>query len=219
LLENAWDVAKGSARAVKDTIVAVQPYTNVFTVIPALAHDGHDAYTTYQEQGLLEAFNQNFNPGYAFLVSVHLCLTAESAEQRGYACTGAVRDAAILATAGAAACRPTIAFGKSRRIPNLADETGELNPGGMLGATGAQTTSITLRQGRGYRVDVENPAPGRRPGQLHLQDSRGGKYLYDFEANEFVGLPRSLAKKIAADPGVDRAINQARRILNVSEGS
>jgi hypothetical protein len=45
---------------------------------------------------------------------------------------------------------------------------------------------------------VENPAPGVPPGQLHPQDTAGGKYLFDFDAGEFAGLPRSLQKRIAA---------------------
>jgi hypothetical protein len=97
----------------------------------------------------------------------------------------------------------------------LADERGEFNPGAMLGARGTQTTSTTLGRGRGYRIDIENPAPGARPGQLHLQDEAGGKYLYDFDANEFAGLPRSLAKQIANDPTVARAIAKGRTYLGL----
>jgi Pretoxin HINT domain len=78
---------------------------------------------------------------------------------------------------------------------------------GMLGENGTQVTSKTLTPGnRGYRIDVENPAPGVRPGQLHLQDAAGGKYLYNFETGEFEGIPNSLAKAIANDPAVARAI-------------
>lgn len=90
------------------------------------------------------------------------------------------------------------------------------NTCGMLGAHGTQVTSRTLTPGnRPYRIDVENPAPGRRPGQLHLQDDAGGKYLYDFDANAFVGLPRSLQRQIANDPAVARAIAAGRRYLGM----
>jgi hypothetical protein len=86
----------------------------------------------------------------------------------------------------------------------------------ILGEGGTQTTSTTLLRdtGQGYRIDVENPAPGVRPGQLHLQTD-DGKYLYDFETNEFEGLPRSLQKEIADNPAVARAIAKARVYLNV----
>lgn len=45
----------------------------------------------------------------------------------------------------------------------------------MIGEDGTQVTSRTLRQTEIFRIDVENPAPGVRPGQLHLQD--GGQQV------------------------------------------
>lgn len=85
----------------------------------------------------------------------------------------------------------------------------------LLGARGTQVTSKTLLQREKYRVDVENPAPGSRPGQLHLQDDAGGKYLYDFEAGQFPGLPKSLAKQVGKDPNIGRAIGTGRRYLGL----
>src|SRR5207248_484160 len=67
--------------------------------------------------------------------------------------------------------------------------------------------------------DVENPAPGTRPGQLHLQDVAGNKYLYDFEAGSFKGLPRSIADKIADDPVAKRAIVTGKRYLGLDGDS
>jgi hypothetical protein len=58
-------------------------------------------------------------------------------------------------------------------------------------------------------------APGVRSRRLHLQDSSGNKYLYDFQTNEFAGLPKTLAKKVLNDPGVARAIAKAKAYLNV----
>lgn len=109
----------------------------------------------------------------------------------------------------------TEAGGYSRLRAMLRDERGGYDPSIKLGTGGTQTTSTTLGRGRGYRIDVENPAPGVRPGQLHLQDSAGGKYLYDFEAEEFSGLPRSLAKQIAGDPTVARSIAKGRTYLGL----
>jgi hypothetical protein len=88
----------------------------------------------------------------------------------------------------------------------------------MLGEGGTQVTSQTLLQTDEFHIDVENPAPGVRPGQLHLQDYNGNKYLYDFETGQFDGLPRSLQKQIANNPAVARAINQGGRVLGVSGG-
>jgi hypothetical protein len=104
------------------------------------------------------------------------------------------------------------------RAIDLADETGSIGPdGGMLGEGGTQVTSRTLLRdtGQGFRIDVENPAPGVRPGQLHLQDAAGGKYLFNFGTNQFEGLPPGLARQIADDPQVASAIARARAYLNV----
>lgn len=95
------------------------------------------------------------------------------------------------------------------------DEVLVHNTCGMLGAGGTQVTSKTLANRPGYRIDVENPAPGVRPGQLHLQDSAGGKYLYDFEAGQWTRLPRSIQRQIADDPAVARAIATGRRYLGL----
>jgi hypothetical protein len=89
----------------------------------------------------------------------------------------------------------------------------------ILGEGGVQVTSRTLLRdtGQGFRIDVENPAPGVRPGQLHLQDIGGGKYLYDFQTNQFEGLPPGLARRVADDPQVAAAIAKARDYLNVPQ--
>jgi filamentous hemagglutinin len=92
----------------------------------------------------------------------------------------------------------------------------------MLGGGGTQTTSTTLLQdtGQGYRIDVENPAPGARPGQLHLQVG-GNKYIYDFETGTWSPTPGSVplsnrtAAQIASNPNVATAIQKGARYLNV----
>lgn len=89
----------------------------------------------------------------------------------------------------------------------------------MIGERGTQVTSRTLLRTETFRIDVENPAPGTRPGHLHLQDDAGNKYLYNFEADEFEGLPRSLAKTILKDPAATRAIATGKRYLGLDGGS
>jgi hypothetical protein len=89
------------------------------------------------------------------------------------------------------------------------------NCGGMLGEGGPQFTSKTLTTRPGYRIDVENPNPGGRPGQLHLQ-AGSAKYLYDFDAGVWVGLPRNLQRVVASDPAVARAIVRARQYLGLN---
>ncbi len=82
-----------------------------------------------------------------------------------------------------------------------------------IGEFGPSIVSRTVGKGKGWRIDVENPAPGVRDGQMHLQDYSGGKWQYDFGAGEFSGVPRSLAKTLAGDPAAQRAINQGLRYL------
>jgi len=77
--------------------------------------------------------------------------------------------------------------------------------GTMVGANGTQITSSTVWRGpSGMRIDVENPNPGGRPGQMHLQIQVNGmkssdapKYQYNFETGQFDGLPKNLQKELA----------------------
>jgi hypothetical protein len=81
--------------------------------------------------------------------------------------------------------------------------------GVMIGSAGVRVTSRTLRKGKGWRLDLENPNPGQRPGQLHLQDYAGGKWLYDFGSGRFVGLPRRLEQEVMSDPRFRTALLRA----------
>lgn len=61
--------------------------------------------------------------------------------------------------------------------------------------------------------------PGKRDGQIHLQDNKGEKYLYNFEKNEFVAkngkpLPKSIRKMIESDKGLQNAIKRGKEELN-----
>lgn len=92
----------------------------------------------------------------------------------------------------------------------------------MLGEGGTQVTSKTLLRdtGQGYRIDVENPAPGVRAGQLHLQ-AGGNKYIYNYGTGDWVPTPGSaamsnrLAASVAGNPDVTTAIARGAGILNV----
>lgn len=75
-------------------------------------------------------------------------------------------------------------------------------------------TSKTVWQGhgkRGPRIDVENPNPGQRPGQIHFQQGRD-KYLYDPAGRIFQGAPRSVNDMLQTSE-IQRAINKAMKIL------
>jgi uncharacterized protein YukE len=87
----------------------------------------------------------------------------------------------------------------------------------MVGEGAAQFTSIEVTRGKGWRMDMENPKPGDRPGQIHVQDYRGNKWQFDFEARRFVGLPRKLEKEIMGNPRMLKTLERALR--QMGEGS
>ncbi|WP_186374660.1 VENN motif pre-toxin domain-containing protein, partial [Yersinia rohdei] len=78
----------------------------------------------------------------------------------------------------------------------------------MLGQNGVQTSSKTIWKGTGKeRIDVENPNPGQRSGQLHYQDNQGNKYLYDPKTNSFLDAPKSV-NNLLYDTGFKKAIEK-----------
>jgi len=86
---------------------------------------------------------------------------------------------------------------------------------GMLGAKGTQVTSKTMWKskagGKAGRIDVENPNPGQRPGQIHYQQG-DEKYLYDPATKTFPGAPKSVNDKLK-DPEIQAAIAKAMKVL------
>ncbi|MFF4487176.1 putative T7SS-secreted protein [Streptomyces sp. NPDC001544] len=91
----------------------------------------------------------------------------------------------------------------------------ERPPRGMIGANGTQVTSKTMWNHGPYRIDVENPNPGQRAGQLHFQDQSNpaAKYQYDFDEGKFHGLPRSIEKEVGKIPGFEAGIRKGLRVL------
>jgi hypothetical protein len=83
-----------------------------------------------------------------------------------------------------------------------------------IGTNGTKFTSKTLWEGEPGRLDVENPAPGVRDGQIHFQEwgNNAGKWIYDLEGKMFPGAPRWLDKLL--DSGtLDKAIQKGLRFL------
>ena len=64
----------------------------------------------------------------------------------------------------------------------------------------------------GGRLDWENPAPGKRPGQIHFQQN-GNKYIYDSETNAFRGMPNKMQKRLMKDPNFRKAIDKGLRFI------
>lgn len=84
---------------------------------------------------------------------------------------------------------------------------------GMLGQNGTQTASSTVWKGDGQsRIDVENPNPGQRPGQVHYQDNKGNKYLYDAQKGTFPGAPKSV-NSLLNDKKFSKGIKKAFKYL------
>ena len=100
------------------------------------------------------------------------------------------------------------------RLETLVHNCGPKRSGtGMLGINGTQTASTTVWKGTGKnRIDVENPNPGQRPGQVHFQDNAGNKYLYDTGTGTFPGAPNSV-NKLLKDPTFVKGIKKAFKYL------
>jgi filamentous hemagglutinin len=81
----------------------------------------------------------------------------------------------------------------------------------MFGQNGVQTPSKTVYNERGVRVDFENPNPGKRPGQIHVQVG-DQKFLYDPVAGTPPDAPKSVAKIVESE-AVQSAIQRALRML------
>jgi len=94
-----------------------------------------------------------------------------------------------------------------------ADETAQAARRTMLGANGTQVTSKTTWKGKAGRIDVENPAPGKRPGQIHYQDHNGNKYLYDPATQRFQGAPASVNRQLD-DPSFRQGVEKGMKYLD-----
>ncbi len=70
----------------------------------------------------------------------------------------------------------------------------------MPGALGARHVSKTHYERGRIRLDSENPDPGGRAGQIHIQ-VRGmkGKYQWNFETRRFENLPDFVVKALRKD--------------------
>jgi hypothetical protein len=69
----------------------------------------------------------------------------------------------------------------------MANSSTNAAAGYKYGQDGTQTPSKTVwkEKGSSARIDVENPNPGQRDGQIHYQDANGNKYMYDPNSNSF----------------------------------
>jgi len=81
---------------------------------------------------------------------------------------------------------------------------------------GTQTASTTLYNRNGIRIDVENPNPAARPGQIHVHQG-SAKYIYDVASNAFRTAGGELApkaiQKLLDSPEIIKAIEKGLRYL------
>jgi len=83
---------------------------------------------------------------------------------------------------------------------------------------GSKVTSQTKWQnGKTERVDVENPNPGKRPGDVHYHDSNNTKYRFNPETkklyNENGNLAPNKVQKVLENKEVQKAIDKALDVL------
>lgn len=91
---------------------------------------------------------------------------------------GAVSNSAKYATSSTQAAK-RVGVVNNTAVSNKKDSEQSKGDLEMLGANGTQTFSTTVWKEKGSkaRIDVENPNPGVRAGQIHYQDSNNKKIL------------------------------------------
>jgi filamentous hemagglutinin len=83
----------------------------------------------------------------------------------------------------------------------------------MFSSQGTQMTSKTIWKGpNGMRIDVENPNPGQRLGQMHFQQG-DAKYLYDPASKSGLGATRSVQHLLDSSSEVQDAVAKGLRFL------
>jgi RHS repeat-associated protein len=94
----------------------------------------------------------------------------------------------------------------------------------MFGEEGAiiQSKTIWKEKDSKARIDVENPNPGQRPGQIHYQDENNNKFMYDPDQDRFYGKDKKSGEYNVPAPNVDmmlknpefrNAVDKGKRML------
>ena len=103
-------------------------------------------------------------------------------------------------------------------VHNAEYESGK-NSDYMFGENGTQFESkTTWKNGKTERIDIENPAPGERPGQIHYHEPNNTKWYLDVNEMKFYNqktgeiAPKSI-QKILKNKDVINAINKGLKFL------
>jgi hypothetical protein len=85
----------------------------------------------------------------------------------------------------------------------------------MVGENGTQTTSkTTWKNGKTERIDVENPNPGKRPGEVHYHEPNNKKWRFDIESGTFVD-PKT---RVPAPPKIQKKLKDKNIINGIRKG-
>ena len=89
----------------------------------------------------------------------------------------------------------------------------------LIGENGTKFDSKTVwKNGKTERLDVENPAPGKRNGQIHYHDSKNKTWMYDIENGYFYDnetnkkAPNSI-QNLLKDDNFKKGITKALKYL------
>ncbi|MFP3673378.1 T7SS effector LXG polymorphic toxin [Bacillus sp. SIMBA_031] len=89
----------------------------------------------------------------------------------------------------------------------------------LFGQSGTQIASKTTWQnGKTERIDIENPNPGQREGQIHYHEPNNKKWYFDVETKKFYDQKTgedapSKIQKVLKDKSVQKAINKGLKFL------
>ena len=96
--------------------------------------------------------------------------------------------------------------------------TGKNKDRPKIGQNGPQFPSKTTGKSgnKKERIDVENPAPGKRDGQIHYHEPNNTKWQYDFENGGLLTPKERDPRKPPAPPRIQRVLEMewARRAIN-----
>ena len=157
------------------------------------------------------AENSYFSPKYIFHVDdifiMHIASGLLTSAEANEEVSAEITSDATSGT-GAAAPDPKNNKNKKNKKKNNNKGNNEHN--------GTQTPSTsTWKNGPTERIDVENPNPGKRPGNIHYHDANNNKYYYDIDNNTWEGLSKSQLKKLNKIPGFQRGLEKAIKMLGV----
>ena len=138
-----------------------------------------------------------------------LTLTASEALAQALSAGLTVTIAGILlAVAGTPVGEP----GKGSTSSSASGGSQMLGAGKAHAASSTKGIGRTAKSGTYYRVDVENPNPGKRPGQIHIHvgSPNGPKYTFGPATRRLTGdLAQSIQRELLSDPQVVKALDKA----------